>query len=202
MSANKITCDSVKSATIKMKSRKSDVSGGYTSDCLLHGPDILFSHLAAVFRGWMIHGAVTSSVLACAFLPLLKPQKNEQQTSSYRAIAGSSLILKQFEKTVLELWGGLLRSDGLQFGYKRGASTTQCTWLVQEVVQHYLRSGSHPIIAVLDCSRAFAKAKWDLLFQRLLTRLPAIVVRVLLYSYENQYAWARWGDAQSSQFRV
>ena len=62
---NKITGDTVKSATIKMKSRKSDVSGGYTSDFLLHGPDILFSHLAAVFCGWMIQGAVTSSVLAC-----------------------------------------------------------------------------------------------------------------------------------------
>ena len=199
---NMITGEVVKAATSKLKPQKSDVSGGYTSDCLLHGPDILFSHLAAVFRGWMVHGAVTPSVLACAFLPLLKPQKPEQETSSYRAIAGSSLILKQFEKTVLELWGDLLQSDGLQFGYKTGASTTQCTWLVQEVVQHYLRSGCHPIIAVLDCSRAFDLAKWDKLFTRLLNRLPAIVVRVLLYSYENQYAWARWGRARSAQFRI
>ena len=192
----------MKAATGKMKARKSDISGGFTSDCLLHGPDVLFSHIAAVFRGWMVHGTVTPSVLACAFLPLLKPQKPEDSTSSYRAIAGSSLILKQFEKTVLELWGGLLQSDGLQFGYKRGASTTQCTWLVQEVIQHYLRSGSNPIIAVLDNSRAFDLARWDKLFQRLLAKLPAIVVRVLLYSYENQFAWARWGTATSGQFRV
>jgi hypothetical protein len=185
-----------------MKSSKSDVSGGFTSDCLLHGPDILFFHLAAVFRGWMVHGTLTSSVLACAFLPLLKPLKPEHVTSMFCAIAGSSLILKQFEKTVLELWGGLLQSDGLQFGYKRGASTTQCTWLVQEVVQHYLRSGCHPVIAVLDCSRAFALARWDELFERLLARLPAIVVRVLLYSYENQYAWTRWGQARSRQFQI
>ena len=137
-----------------------------------------------------------------AFLPLLKPQKPEEETSSYRAIAGSSLILKQFEKTVLEVWGSLLQSDGLQFGYKKGASTTQCTWLVQEVVQHYLRAGSHPIIAVLDNSKAFDLALWDKLFQRLLERLPAIVVRVLLYSYENQYAWARWGQARSSRFSI
>ena len=38
--------------------------------------------------------------------------------------------------------------------------------------------------------------------QRLLAKLPAIVVRVLLYSYENQFAWARWGSATSGQFRV
>ena len=63
-----------------------------------------------------------------------------------------------FEKTFLELWGYLFQSDSLQFGYnlyyKHGASMTQCTWLVQEVVQHYLCSSCHPIIAiaVLDCS--------------------------------------------------
>ena len=129
----------------------------------------------------MVHGSVTPSVLACAFLPLLKPKKPELETSFFRAIAGSLLILKQFEKTVLELWGNLLQSDGLQFGYKCGASTTQCTWLVQEVVQHYMRAGSSPIIAVLDCSRAFDLAKWNKLFQRLLDRLPAILVRLLLY---------------------
>ena len=150
----------------------------------------------------MVHGKVTSSVLACAFLPLLKSIKPQSETSSYRAIAGSSLILKLFEKTVMEIWGSLLISDGLQFGYKKGASTTQATWLVQEVIQHYLRNGSHPIIAVLDCSKAFDLARWDKMFQRLLSRLPAIVVRVILYSYENQFAWARWGRARSEQFNI
>ena len=166
---DKVTGAAVKAAFCKMKPRKTDVSGGFTSDCLLHGPDNLFEQLAAVFRGWMIHGTVTSSVLACAFLPLLKTQKPEAETSSYRAIAGSSLFLKVFEKTILEIWGSLLTSDGLQFGYKKGASTTQATWLVQEVIQHYLRNGSHPIIAVLDCSRPFDLARWDKMFQRLLS---------------------------------
>ena len=69
-------------------------------------------------------------------------------------------------------------------------------------MQHYLRNGSNPIIAVLDCSRAFDLARWDRLFERLLARLPAIVVRVLLYAYENQYAWARWGRARSDRFSI
>ena len=198
----RITGEAVKAAACKLKPRKTDVSGGFTSDSLLHGPDILFQQLAAVFRGWVVHGTVTPSVLACAFLPLLKQQKPSDETSSYRAIAGCSLILQLFEKTILELWGHLLSSDGLQFGYKKGASTTQATWLVQEVVQHYLRTGGHPIIAVLDCSRAFDLARWDKLFGRLAARLPAIIVRVVLYSYEHQYAWVRWGEARSGQFRL
>ena len=38
----KVTGDIVKTAASKMKSKKSDVSGWYTSDALLNAPDILF----------------------------------------------------------------------------------------------------------------------------------------------------------------
>jgi hypothetical protein len=109
----KVTSDAVKTAASRMKSRKSNVSGSFTSDCLRNGPDILFEMLASVFRGWLVHGSVTTSVLAYTFLPLLKSSNPSTETSSYRAIAGSSLILKLFEKTVLELWGDMLHSDGL-----------------------------------------------------------------------------------------
>ena len=97
-----------------------------------------------MYRSWLIHGTVTTSLLACAFLPLLKNAlKDPADTGSYRAIAGSSILLKLFDKVVLLLWGHLLSSDSLQFGYKVGTSTTQCSWLVSEVVGHFLRSGTH-----------------------------------------------------------
>ena len=149
----KITGNLVKSAACTMKPRKSDVSNYYTSDALLNAPDILFELLATIFRSWLIHGNITSCVLACSFLPLLKSAlKDPADTGSYRAIAGSSLILKLFEKVVLMLWGHHLGSDSLQFGFKAGTSTTQCTWLVSKVVQHLLKNGTNPIVTVLDCS--------------------------------------------------
>ena len=85
--------------------------------------------------------------------------KDPADLSSYRAIAGSSLILKMFELVVIMLWGHLLSSDSLQFGYKGRRSTTQCTWLVSEVVQLMLRGGMNPVVTVLDCSKAFDKCK-------------------------------------------
>ena len=124
------------------------------------------------------------------------------------AIARSSLILKLSENTVLELWGGLLQSDGLKFGFKRGASTTQCTWLVQEVIQHNLRSGSNPALPswitpgrlIWPAGTSSSSCCCQLL--PTVAKLPAIVVTVLLYSYENQFSWARWGTARSAQFRI
>ena len=91
---NKITGAKVKEATCKMKPGKSDVSDGYSSDALLHGPDILFDCLSMTICSFLIHGTVTTCLLVCAFLPLLKSLKDPAKTDSYRAIAGSSLILK------------------------------------------------------------------------------------------------------------
>ena len=178
----------VKLAVSQLKPQKSDVTSTFTSDALLHAPDILFEQLAVVFRSWLTHGHITPCLLACSFLPLLKSSlKDPANPSSYRAIAGSSLILKVFEKVVLLLWGHLLSSDSLQFGFKAGTSTTQCTWMVSEVVQHLLRSGTNPIVTVLDCTKAFDLCKFSLLFQRLLdSGLPPILVRCLMMMYQEQ----------------
>ena len=146
---------------------------------------------------------MTSYLLACCFLPLLKGSKDPADTGSYRAIAGSSLILKLFEKVILLVWGHLLSSGTLQFGFKPKTSTTQCTWLVTEVVQHFLRQGSHPKVTLLDCKAAFDTCKFDILFKRVLDKgVPAIVVRALMFSYQQQYAWVRWGQARSDIFPI
>ena len=147
---------------------------------------------------------MTLNLLACAFLPLLKSSlKNPAEANSYRAIAGSSLLLKLFDQVILLLWGHLLASDPLQFGYKAGFSTTQCTWLVMEVASYFLRKGTPCIVTLLDCTKAFDKCKFDILFGKLLDRkLPAVVIRVLMFVYEEQKAWVKWGKCRSRTFGI
>ena len=111
----------------------------------------MFEQLASIYRSWLIHGTVSPMLIACAFLPLLKNAlKDPADTGSYRAIAGSSILLKLFDKVVLLLWGHLLASDSLQVGYKVGTITTHCSWLISEVVNHFLLGGSNPIMTLLD----------------------------------------------------
>ena len=103
--ANRITGAVVKEAACRMKPGKSDVSTSYTSDALINAPDT-FDLLALVFRSWLVHGTVSLSLLACAFLPLFKGGlKDPANTDSYRAIAGSSFLLKLFNNVILLLWG-------------------------------------------------------------------------------------------------
>ena len=104
---------------------------------------------------------------------------------------------------ILLLWGHFLSSDSLQFGFKAGTSTSHCTWMVSEVVQHLLRQGTHPIVTVLDCTKAFDLCKFSLLFTRLLDcGLPPIVVRCLMLIYQEQYGTGRGGQARSDKFSI
>ena len=50
---NKVTGDIVKEAVCRMKPQKSDVSGCYSSDALLNGPDSLFDCLASIIRSFL-----------------------------------------------------------------------------------------------------------------------------------------------------
>lgn len=80
---NMVTGEAVKQACGKMKAGKTDVSGSFTSEVLLHGPDELFDHLSAVYRSFLVHGDVTGQLLCCAFLPLYKGcLKNPDKTDS------------------------------------------------------------------------------------------------------------------------
>ena len=202
--AIKITGSVVKAAAGQLKPAKNDVSGSYSSDALLCSPDLVFENLAIVYRSWLIHGTVTPHVLSCDFLPLYKGGlKDPASTDSYRAIACSSLLLKQFDNIVLYLWGHLLSMYTLQFGFKAGTSTTECSWLVMEVSNYFLRNRTPVIATLLDCTKAFDTCKFSTLFSKLYKRkVPPIVIRTLMHIYEEQVAWVKWGNSQSESFGV
>ena len=158
--------------------------------------------MAAVFRSWLTHGTVTRSFLACAFLPLVKGLKDPSLTASYRAVAGTSLILKLFDYVTLDIWGESLASDSLQFGYKEGTCTTKCSWLVMTLADHFRRRGSPIMIATLDAKQGFDRCSWKKIFQSLRGWLPAVVTRLLMFVYIEQFARVRWGNAESAPFRL
>jgi hypothetical protein len=200
----KVTGKLVKEACSRMKPGKTDVTEVYTSDVFLHAPDLLFDQLAAVFRSYLSYGTVSLQILSCAFLPLFKGGlKNPAIFDSYRAIAGASQLLKLFEYVILLVWGDGLQSDSMQFGFKSGVSTTQCTWLVYEVTTYFMRRGTAVTACLLDCSKAFDKCLFDKLFEKLLVKgLPAVVIRVLIFMYEEQQGWVKLDGKRSSSFRL
>ena len=199
----KVTGKVVQQAVLRMKPGKVDVSTGYSSDSLLHGPPILFEKLAAVFRSFLVHGSITLTILACSLMPLLKSaRKDPSQFDSYRAVAGASQMLKLFEYVILILWGHHLDSDSLQFGFKPGTGTDQCSWLLLSVAEYYLHRGSPTLCCLLDVKKGFPSVQFGPLFKICLEekKLPAVVCRVLMFMYMHQSGFIKLKGRQSRAF--
>ena len=193
----------VKEAIKRLWAKKGDVTGSYNCDMIKNCPDLFYELLAGVFQSWLMHGTVTRSFLACAFIPLVKGLKDPSLTDSYRAVAGSSLILKLFDYVILHLWGDLLQSDTLQFGYKRSTSTTECSWLVMTVADHFRKRGSPVFCATLDAKQGFDRCSWSVIFSSLKKRsLPAVITRTLMFVYMEQTAVVKWGSSVSEPFSL
>ena len=60
--------------------------------------------------------------------------------------------------------------------------------MILETIPHFLDHGSHPILVALDMTMAFNLCKFSTLFKKIEPKLPAVVTRVLIYAYEQQYA--------------
>ena len=67
----------------------------------------------------------------------------------------------------------------------------------------FIRRETPVIVTLLDCTMAFDKCRFDILFGKLLDRnLPPAVLRVLIFVYQEQYAWVKWGKEKSQLFRI
>ena len=157
--------------------------------------------LSTLFKAFFIHEDITYD---CCDVPLLPSRKgslkDDTNSKNYHAIAISSLLLKVLDNVILILWGNLLGSDCLQFGYKKESSGTQCSWMVLEVVSYYRRHDTTVKCATLDCTKAFDRCVFSTLFTKVLDRgVPAIIVRGLLSIYRKQRCWVRWMDRTISR---
>ena len=100
-------------------------------------------------------------VLWCLF----QSGKDASCSDNYRPIALASTLSKVLEHIILEKYSKFFVSNCLQFGFKRGSSTTTCTALVKSVVAKNIHSGSHVYGCFLDASKAFDMVRFDLLFR-------------------------------------
>ena len=171
-----------------LKSGKSDVSQIFNSDCLKNAPDELTVILTKLFKSFLIHGYIPENLLVCFLDPLVKDESAKlDKSSNYRAIAISSLILKVFDLCLLIILHDKLQVDELQFGYQRGNSTTMCSWVVREVIDHFVRNNTPVYSAVLGASKAFDKIAFSKLFELLIQRgISWIYLRCMPYIYQKQ----------------
>jgi hypothetical protein len=81
----------------------------------------------------------------------------------------------------------MLYTSDLQYGFKPDHSTTQCTFVVQEITELYTRNNSAFYTVLLDASQAFDSVKYNKLFDLLCKRnMCSGMLRLLINIYTSQ----------------
>ena len=130
-----ITVHDVMNAVTHLKTGKSDGSEGLSSDHFIHGNRKLYVLLSILFTLFLRHGFSPNSMILGTMIPIPKDKKKSLcSASNYRAIALSSIFSKILDWIILLKEEHSLCSSELQFGFKKGLSTTQCTFSMLEII--------------------------------------------------------------------
>jgi len=124
-------------------------------------------------------------------------------TSNYRAIALSTSLSKLYETVLLTRVERYLSTNEAQFGFKKGHSTTQATFVLKETVHHYLSKGSPVYACFLDATKAFDRVCHSKLFEILIEKgMPHVYVKILVQWYRTQQGSVKWDRHLSDPFNI
>ena len=122
-------------------------------------------------------------------------------SENYRSIAISSLIGKILDNIVLVKHEHILCNSELQFGLRQKYSTSQWTFVLEEIIDFYRQENTTTFVCLLDASKAFDMVNYIKLFLLLLERnLSPLTAKLLLFSYTNQSMCVRWSSLKSTPF--
>ena len=90
------------------------------------------------FHHFLLHSYSPDSMILGTMIPIPKDKRTSLcDSSNYSAIAFSSMFRKVLDWIILMKEQASLLSLELQFGFKKGLSTIQCTYSLLENIDHY-----------------------------------------------------------------
>ena len=139
-----------------------------SSDHVINASIPLEQFLAPIFTACFRHGHVPAAFQDAIVQPILK---------GAGGIALASPFSKLMEWCIILMYGEYLISSNLQFGFKKGLSTSMCTGLLKIVAGEYIRRGSKVHCCLIDASKAFDTVDHTLLFEKLMKKnMPTSII--------------------------
>ncbi len=188
----------------KLKSGKGDGGEGFKSDHLINSCTRLHVLLSILFRSIVMHGYSPRNLLVSTIVSIPKDSKASLcNQDNYRGISLFNSIAKVFDYVIIDLFGDHLMTSDMQFAYKEKHSTTLCSVIYLETLQHYAKNGSSVFSCLLDASKAFDRIHYGKLFNILLHKdIPVFIIRYLLDCYTRQESRVLWDSCHSEYFSM
>jgi exonuclease III len=197
---NSISVNDITDHISHLKLNKYDGIDGYCTNHLIYGPHILHVYLSLLFSCMTVHSIIPSSFSLSTVVPIVKnKRKSVNSSDNFRSIALSSVLGKLLDMVLLNKYNHVFVTSDMQFGFKKKHSTTQCTFIVNEIIQYYLNNKTPIQCVLLDASKAFDRVNYIKLFHLLLARNTCpLLCKFLINLYTNQFIRVRWGSCYSA----
>ena len=101
-------------------------------------------------------------------------------------------LCKLFDYIFIELNADSLKTDDMQFGYKRNHSTALCSAIYIGTINHYVNEGSNVYSCLIDASKALTESTGE----------GYSFIRLLLDSYIRQKSCLGWRVLKSKYFSL
>ena len=199
-----ITPAIIKQCILRFKSGENDGDLGFKSDHLINGSHRLHVVLSLLFNVMINHGYTPDVLLKSTIVSIPKdPKVSLSNSDNYRGISLFNCICKLFNNVILLLYKSQLSPSEMQFGFKEKHSTSLCTLMYSEIINHYTNNKSNEYSCLLDASKAFDLVHFGKLLEILLsTDIHRCIICLIFFSYIRQRACLTWNSTKSLYFSI
>ena len=148
----------VKKAVKVLKKKKACGHDCIYNEHLINGGDVLYEQLAKFYTDMYNNSYIPPSLKQGIIITLHKGgRKYKTDPNNYRAITLSSVLLKLFERIILEMVEASLSKplNGLQGGFRANIGCNMTSLMVKESISYAKENHSKLFVCYLDIQKAF-----------------------------------------------
>ena len=132
-----VTSDIVAQCIKWLKRSKSDVKYGFKSDHLINGGKDCTFYCLMLFKSMLIHGYNANDLVLSSIISITKDIRSSLSSNdNYRGISLINGICKLFDYVIMHTCNDYLYTSDMQFGFKPQHSTTMCSLVYHEIINH------------------------------------------------------------------
>ena len=180
-----ITMAELKSATTKLKKKKSPGPDNITNEMLQHLGNVTLQKLLEIFNHSWKQGQMPQCWREAKMIPILKRGKIKSKPQSYSPISLTSCVCKTMERIITQRLQFYLETESIiipeQAGFRRYKSTEDQTIHLSQVIEDAFQAQRVVLTVFIDLQKAFDKVWKD-----------GLLVKLLRYGIRgNMFQWTK-----------
>jgi len=185
-----ITVDTIENVIKDLKVGKAIGINKCSNEMFKYNRNKKFMHLLAKFYTTTInYGLLPDNFNISIIKPLVKDsKKSPNDQNNIRPISISDTICTILEKLLLIEINNKYTDDKKQFGFKKNSSCQHALFVLNEALNSNKRRNLKTYVCAIDASKAFDKVNRNKLWCKLMDKVDAKLVRILMEYYKDSFA--------------